>query len=83
MNAIAILKLVASLLPTLIQLIQAVEAAMPAAGQGAQKLALVKNIMTSVDTSLVTAWPALETVIGAIVSVFNATGAFNAKSTPE
>lgn len=77
MNALAVLKLIASLLPTLISLIQSVEQAIPESGKGAEKLALVKNILISTDSTLTPAWPAIESVVGAIVSLFNSIGTFS------
>lgn len=76
MNALAILKLIASLLPTLISLVQSVEQAIPESGKGVEKLSLVKNILTSIDGTLTPAWPAIETVVGAIVAMFNSVGTF-------
>ena len=42
---IAIIKIIAQLLPTIIEAIKAIEAAVPASGQGAQKLALVRELI--------------------------------------
>lgn len=71
-----VLKLVINLLPLLIQLIRAVESAIPEAGKGGEKLALVRSILETVDTNIPPIWPAIEKVIGAIVGAFNKTGVF-------
>lgn len=76
MNALALIKLVASLLPTLISLVQSVEQAIPEPGKGTEKLSLLKNILTSIDGTLTPAWPAIESVVGAIVAMFNNIGTF-------
>ena len=83
-NAIAIIKLVLSLLPTLIEAVKAVEAALPQSGQGAQKLALIRQTLESAFgvagdavATFDSVWPALEKVVGAVVGLFNRTGEFN------
>ena len=82
-NAIAIIKLVLSLLPVIIEAVKAIEAALPQGGQGAQKLALIRETLAagwSVGSDAVASfdavWPALERVVGAVVGLFNKTGAF-------
>lgn len=70
------LKLLAQLLPILIQLIKAAEAAIPESGQGAAKLALVREILESADDAIPAIWPTVERVIGALVRAFNLAGAF-------
>lgn len=70
------LKLILNLLPLLITLIKSVEIALPEKGQGAVKLALVKEILISVDTSVSAIWPTIETIIAGIVKALNATGVF-------
>ena len=70
------LKLILNLLPLLITLIKSVEIALPEKGQGAVKLALVKEILISVDTSVSAIWPTIETIIAGIVKTLNSTGVF-------
>lgn len=70
------LKLILNLLPLLITLIKSVEIALPEKGQGAVKLALVKEILISVDTSVSAIWPTIETIIAGIVKALNAAGVF-------
>ena len=82
-NFVAIVKLVVSLLPTLIEAVKAIEAALPAQGQGAQKLALVRETLAAAFSiggdavaSFEQVWPALEKTVNAIVGMFNRTGSF-------
>jgi hypothetical protein len=76
MNWIAIVKIVLSLLPAIIEAIKAIEAALPESGKGSEKLALIRNVVESISTEAVDAWPYIEKAVGAIVSFFNATGVF-------
>ena len=83
MQAIAIIKLVLTLLPAVIEAVRAIEAALPQGGQGAQKLALIRETLAAgwsvgsdAVTSFDTAWPALEKTVGAVVGLFNRTGQF-------
>ena len=69
-------KLVLNLLPLLVQLIKAAEQAIPEPGQGAAKLALVREILETLDAGLLGAWPLIEKIIKALVKAFNATGMF-------
>lgn len=83
-QAIAIIKLVLSLLPAVIEAVRAIEAALPASGQGANKLALLRETLQAgfevagdAVTSFDAAWPAIERTIGAVVGLFNRTGQFS------
>lgn len=82
MNFIESIKLVASLLPTIIELIKSIEEAIPGTGNGEQKLAAVRGILetivtTSEEYDFSTLWGVLAKVISTLVSVFNSTGVFN------
>lgn len=70
------IKLIIDLLPILIALIKSVEAAIPEKGQGSTKLAMIREILTTIDENTPTVWPVLETAINAIVKTFNLTGVF-------
>lgn len=70
------IKLLINLLPLLIALIKSVETAIPEKGQGAVKLAMIKEILISADSTISAIWPFLEMAIGALVKGFNASGAF-------
>lgn len=82
-NAIQIIKLILTLLPTIIEAVRAIEAALPASGQGAAKLALLRetlaagfSVVGDAVTSFESVWPALEKTVGAVVGLFNRTGQF-------
>lgn len=70
------LKLLAALLPLLTEMVKAVEKALPGKGQGAAKLALVREMLEGVDDTLLDAWPLIERLIAALVRAFNAVGLF-------
>lgn len=82
---IAILRIVMLILPILGQLIQAVEQAMPASGQGAAKLAMVQGLLEKAYGNLTTTsiafeaiWPVLQPIITGLVGMYKATGMFPA-----
>jgi len=74
------LLLIAQLLPLVIQVMKSVEAAIPDAGKGTEKLKMVREILELADDSIAAIWPLLEKVIGILVSGFNATGIFAKKA---
>lgn len=83
MKAFAVIKVVAQLLPVLIEAMKAIEAAIPQSGQGAQKLALVRELIeaafdavTDAGVTFADVWPTVQRVIGKLVALFNATGVF-------
>lgn len=85
MKYLTILKTIVAMLPIIIDAVKVVESAIPGAGQGAAKLAAVRALLESVSTvatdlgaSFSDLWPALEKVIGGVVSAFNAAGTFKA-----
>ena len=67
---------VAKLLPVLIQIMKSIEEAIPGQSKGEAKLAAVREILESVDSTVSQLWPTVEKVIGVLVKVFNATGVF-------
>lgn len=69
--------MIAKLLPVLIDIIKAMEAAIPGSSKGEAKLAAVREILETVDATVGQLWPTIEKVIGVVVKVFNATGVFN------
>lgn len=80
---IAIIRIVAQLLPAIIEAIKAIEAAIPQTGQGAQKLALVRELIEAAFEAVQDAgvtfadvWPAIQRLVAKIVGLFNATGIF-------
>lgn len=74
------LLLIVQLLPTLIQLIKNVEAAVPESGQGHTKLQMVRDILELVDESIPAIWPMLEKIIATIVAGLNAANVFRSKA---
>ena len=83
-QALATIKLILALLPSIIEAVRAIEAALPSGGQGAQKLALVRETLAAgfsvagdAVTSFESVWPAIERTVGAVVGLFNRTGQFN------
>jgi hypothetical protein len=87
MQYLQLIKAVLSLLPLLIEVVRAIEAALPDSGQGQAKLSLVRAAVeagygaaTDAVVSFEKLWPALESTIGAVVSAFNSVGAFKKES---
>jgi hypothetical protein len=77
------------LLPQIIGAVKAIEVALPQTGKGAEKLALVKSTLEAAELVASTTmpivaqlWPAIEAIVGAVVGMFNRTGAFKSSSTP-
>ena len=60
--------------PVLVEAIKAIEAAVPGAGKGEQKLAAIREILEQVDASYSALWPKLSGIVGVLVKLFNATG---------
>ena len=80
---IAIIKFVGSLIPTIISIIKAIEEALPQAGLGAEKLAIIRQIFEEAYKSVAEAlpdmekvWAVVKKVIDLFVSLFNKTGTF-------
>jgi hypothetical protein len=78
-----IIRTVLALLPVIIDAVKAIEAAFPVSGQGASKLQAIRNIIESAYNTVTDAtvtfdklWPAIQSAIGAVVSLGNSTGLF-------
>ncbi len=71
-----VLLLVVQLVPALIQLIKAIEEALPKSGQGAEKLTAARQIIEAAYEGANEIWPTIEKVISVIVGMFNSTGVF-------
>jgi len=67
---------VVQMLPTLITLIKQIEELIPTSGQGAAKLALVREIVEASYTNVAEIWPIVEKVVAKLVTFFNTTGLF-------
>lgn len=83
MNFLTIIKTLFQLLPLVIEAVKTIEAAFPAQGAGAAKLAIVKSTLesayttaTDVQGSFETLWTPLQSMISGIVSIANSTGLF-------
>ena len=72
-----ILLIIIQLIPVLIELLKAVEAAIPGEGKGEAKLAMVRGVIEAGYEGASEIWPSLEKVIAVIVKAFNATGVFS------
>jgi len=76
MQYLTIIKAILSLLPLLIQTIKALEDVLPAAGQGAAKLEMIREIIAAVSDKASEIWPSIEKAVAIIVAFFNKTGVF-------
>jgi len=68
--------------PVLIQVMKAIEEAIPGQGKGEQKIAAVRGILEVIATAtnsatFATLWPMLEGAAKVLVTAFNATGIFS------
>lgn len=70
------LLMLAKLIPVVIEIIKAIEEAIPGEGKGEQKLVAVREILESTVEGVQAIWPNLEKVIKVLVKVFNTTGTF-------
>jgi len=71
------LKLLATLLPLLIEMIRIVEQVIPGAGKGEQKLVLVRMMLQAVwngANDLSANWPWIAAIISTLVNTFNRHG---------
>jgi len=76
MSWIAIVKIVLELLPAIIAAIKAIEELLPESNKGAEKLALVREIITSTGDEASKNWPLIESTINKLVGFFNKLGIF-------
>lgn len=83
MQYLIIIRAVLALLPAVVEAVKVLEGAFPVAGQGAAKLAALRSIIEAAYNTVVDAtlsfeklWPALQSAIGAVVSLANSTGLF-------
>ena len=68
--------LIARLIPAIIDIMKAVEDAIPGQGQGEKKLAAVRGILESTVEGFNNLWPNVEKIIPIVVSALNAAGVF-------
>lgn len=83
MQYIQLIKLVLSLLPLILEVVKAVEKALPEGTAGNVKLALVRGSVESAYSVAEDAvgtfekvWPAIEKTVASVVSVYNTVGVF-------
>lgn len=84
MNAfIEVVKLIAQILPLIIEIIKAVESQVPESGKGQEKLTLVRELLQvaydqgeEIGSSFDEIWPTLKKVIDSVVAAFNRLGIF-------
>lgn len=83
MRFLEIVRLIASLLPAIIEVVKSVEEAIPESGRGQDKLSLVRELLETVyeatddvDESFAELWPIVQKVVNSVVSLFNRTGVF-------
>ena len=74
------LLLVIQLIPVVINLIRAIEEAIPEAGFGAKKLKAVKEILQTSYDGITEIWPIVEKIIVIVVNMFNKTGKFSSSA---
>lgn len=86
MQYLTIIKTVLSLLPVILEVVRAIEAALPESDIGTQKLKLIREALAAAFSaagdaaiSFETIWPALEKTVAAVVGLFNTVGAFAKK----
>lgn len=65
-----------SIVPALIKVIAAIEEAFPQSGAGKEKLSAVREIITASYEGITGLWPSLEKIVGVVVNMANAIGAF-------
>lgn len=83
MNFIEVFKLILSLFPLIINAVKTLEAFVPAQGKGAEKLEMLKTMLTTSyeasDKAYGTfeqVWPVIQSTVTGIVNMFNSTGLF-------
>jgi hypothetical protein len=82
-KVVEIAKIAASLIPVVVGAVKAIEEALPEKGQGAEKLAIVRQMIEAafaaiqgVSVTFAEVWPTVERLVAALVALFNKTGAF-------
>lgn len=65
------------LIPVIIELIKAIEQAIPGESKGEAKLVAVREILEIVDGGTKNLWPQISLIISVLVKTFNTTGVFS------
>lgn len=88
MKFIEAIKLVLSLFPVIVQAVKTVEEMFPAGGLGAEKLAIVREMLeaayamaTDISGAFEQIWPTVQKIIDTVVGIFNRTGVFRHEGT--
>lgn len=68
--------LIVAMLPALVDLLKALEMALPKSGMGSEKLATARKIIEATFDGAKEIWPTIEKVIGVLVGLFNTAGIF-------
>ena len=68
------------LIPVIIELIKAIEQAIPGESKGEAKLVAVREILEIVDVGTKNLWPQISLIISVLVKTFNTTGVFSKKA---
>ena len=65
------------LIPVIIELIKAIEQAIPGESKGEAKLVDVREILEIMDVGTKNLWPQISLIISVLVKTFNTTGVFS------
>lgn len=65
---------VLKLLPAIVAAIKSIEEMLPGVGKGEQKLAALRELMESLDSSITNLWPQIAGVVAIVVKFMNANG---------
>ncbi len=83
MQFLSVVKMILTMLPAIIEAIKAIEAALPAGGQGAAKLDAIRGVLQSAygvasdaTERFEAVWPAISGTVSALVALFNKAGVF-------
>jgi hypothetical protein len=68
--------IILQIIPFIIKIMREFEESIPESGAGSDKLASIKKILDALLDNSEALWPTLEKIIGIIVTLFNAKGAF-------
>jgi len=68
--------MIAKLIPVIIEIMKAIEDAIPGQGSGEKKLAAVRGILEVTSENVSQYWPSIEKVVKVLVEVFNSSGVF-------
>ena len=84
---IEVARMIANLLPVIIQIIRAIEEQVPESGKGAEKLGLARELIqvaydsaTDLSASFDEIWPMVNKIIDRLVATFNRLGIFAKKA---